>query len=408
MPKPASRPGLALAFVCAFGLAALAAHAELGADVPFQSVQLGEPGPHWVFYQDMHLTTFTTGRFVLFDAADVEWKAEISTGQFPTLVRSADGQQVYVGETTYSRGTRGERHDFVTIYDTQDYTVQGEIDLPTGRRALMAARHRSALLGDGRFLVLYAYTPAQSVEILDLEARRHVGSVEITGCALVFPTGPRGFSSLCGDGALLTVHLDENGAVRGRRRSEPFFDPDVDPVMDDAVAIGTTFYFPSYKGVVHPVDLSGIAPRFEEPWPLVEQDAEAPAWIWQMLTLGKAGPWLPGGLGATAAHEGRRELYVVMHPELWSGGKGDHDFPGPEVWVFDVDGHRLLRRLEMNGVASSIHVTAAPEPLLVAGAFDLDTEELKLEVYDAKSGEHLRDLPEFGQAPLEFVGAGPR
>ena len=48
-----------------------------------------------------------------------------------------------------------------------------------------------------------------------------------------------------------------------------------------------------------------------------------------------------------ATHAGRGELYVIVHPTSWSEGKGDHDFPGPEVWVYDVETRQRVRRLKL-------------------------------------------------------------
>ena len=110
-----------------------------------------------------------------------------------------DADEVYVSETTYALGSRGERHDFVTVYDTVHYAAQAHIPLPTGKRALMGAQHRMTLLADSRFLAVYNYTPATSLSIVDLVEHRHVGEAPAPGCHLAYPTGERGVSMLCGD-----------------------------------------------------------------------------------------------------------------------------------------------------------------------------------------------------------------
>ena len=51
---------------------------------------------------------------------------------------------------------------------------------------------QARLTDDDRFLLIYNYTPAQSVTVVDVPARKFVGEVDIAGCALVYPTGPRG------------------------------------------------------------------------------------------------------------------------------------------------------------------------------------------------------------------------
>jgi methylamine dehydrogenase heavy chain len=103
-----------------------------------------------------------------------------------------------------------------------------------------------------------------------------------------------------------------------------------------------------------------------------------------------------------ATHAQRGELYVLVHPIFWSEGKGDHDFPGPEVWVFDVAERERVRRLKMRGVGMSIGVTQDEEPLLLVLGADIRSEEPSLEIYDARSGKFLREMHEFGDAALAF------
>ena len=137
---------------------------------------------------------------------------------------------------------------------------------------------------------------------------------------------------ICGDGTLLTLQLDAAGRVDAQLRSEQFFDPDVDPIIENGAPIDGVWYFPSYGGDVYPVDLSGGAPSFGEKWALVDHSVEPAGWFASLVTLGKAGPWLPGGYQLATVHEGRRQLFVLTHPIAWSEGEGDHVFPGAEVW----------------------------------------------------------------------------
>ena len=380
---------------------ATSARAELAPEPVGVSETVPRPEPHWTFYTDFELSNFH-GRLVLIDADDAEFLAHVSTGQFPGLAIAPDASELYVSETTYARSSRGERHDFVTVYDTTHYAAQTHIELPTGKRAIMAARNRMALLRDARFLVLYNYTPATSLSVVDLKARKHLYEHPVPGCHLVYPTGERGVSMLCGDGRMLTVQLDADGRVASEAYSEPFFDPDADPLKTNAARIGDTWYFVSYRGDVYPVDLSGDAPRFEAAWPLVDHDAREANLLVALFTMGKTGRWLPGGMQLAAAHERRGELYVIMHPTLWSGGKGDHDFPGPEIWVFDVATKRKLRELSVRGVAASVGVTQDDAPLLLVTGANIRTEELHLEIYDALSGEFQREMFEFGDTPFSF------
>ena len=95
----------------------------------------------------------------------------------PPLYARSRGE-IYVVEVAYSRGRRGERTDFVTIYDHRTLGVTGEVVLPT-RQAESAASLGYAVLLDGeRFLAVFNQFPLTSVSIVDLAARTFVGEVQ--------------------------------------------------------------------------------------------------------------------------------------------------------------------------------------------------------------------------------------
>ncbi len=72
--------------------------------------------------------------------------------------------------------------------------------------------------------------------------------------------------------------------------------------------------------------------------------------------------------------------------------------------MYDVDAKVRKRRLELQGVGLSVHVTQDDEPLLLVSAADPETLETSLDVYDAITGEHLRAMTEFGDVAFQFVG----
>ena len=114
------------------------------------------------------------------------------------------------------------------------------MQIPPGRafNALISAN--AALSDDERFVAVFNYTPATSLSIVDVEKRVFVAEIAIPGCSLAYAAGPRRFASLCADGALLLLSLDASGHEAGRQRSQPFFDPNADPVTEKAVRLGDT------------------------------------------------------------------------------------------------------------------------------------------------------------------------
>ncbi len=102
-------------------------------------------------------------------------------------------------------------------------------------------------------------------------------------------------------------------------------------------------------------------------------------------------------------HAALGRLFVLTHPVTWSGGEGDHVFPGAEVWVYDVASRARIDRIRLRGVGFSIHVTNDATPLLLVGSADMKTETPGLEIYDAETGRFLRSMDEPGNAMLHFM-----
>jgi len=305
----------------------------------------------------------------------------LSTGVlFMALSLPQAYDEIYSVETWYSRGVRGERSDVVTFYEPTTLMASGEVRIPNKRGTNFPTVFNAHLTDDDRFLLVYNFTPAQSVTVVDVKSRRFLHEIETPGCALVYPSGPRRFHMLCGDGSLLTVSLDEEGRARGKARSRPFFDPDTDPIQEDGVRMGDQWLFVSYGSLVYSVDAGGDdTPRFAEPWPLVGE-AE------------RAAGWRTGGMQLLAGHEASRTLYVAMH----QGDEHSQDDPGTEIWVYDLAKRKRIRRIVTERPVSSLQVTRDDAPLL----FTVFAGSPSLDVYDARSGQYLRTVEPLGSTPM--------
>ena len=161
-----------------------------------------------------------------------EVKGELQAHDSATLLVSTTRPEMYTADTVWSRGVRGTRTDFITVYDAQTLNPVDEIVLPGGKRALITAMEGLlAFTDDQRMALVFDFTPASSVTVVDLVKRRVLGEIEIPGCMLIYPSGNRGFSTLCSSGTLLTIRLDEHGAVAGRTESKAFNPLDRDPLF---------------------------------------------------------------------------------------------------------------------------------------------------------------------------------
>jgi len=390
--SPSSRR---LAFtVLVAGIAALAATIaryvsaeEFKAEPLGQVVELPSPNPdHWVVIQDLSFTHMREGRLYLVDpAADSiggQMRGIMSADFIASFLQSAIRNEYYVIESFHSRGGRGgERTDVVSIYDPGTLSVIEEIVIPSKRLTGMPNRYQVSLLDDDRYLLVYNFTPSQSVTVVDLETRKVLREVAIAGCAFVFPTGKRGFSSLCSDGGLLTTRLKTDGRVDSTSRIEPFND-----VIDDAMfarpgEIDGVFYFPTFTGNVVPIDMNGAEAKVGETWSLT-------------TVAERATGWRPGGPWPAIGHPDGR-LYVLMHAD---GGEGTHKNGGDQVWIFDAANGERIGRIELARWGIALGLSAASEPqLLVTGA------EPVVDVYQA-DGTHVRTLAVQASTPLLVYG----
>src|SRR5437867_9925909 len=243
MTRPAARPRLLRAFF----LACLASGTALAGPEPETVgavVTLPErPGPHWFWLSDIILH-----RTALFDADTGGQLGQISAGTAGVgfviaPLFSLDHREIYLAETYYSRGVRGERTDVVTVYDARTLRPLDEVTIPPERAEYFPGNASNALSDDGRFMAVFNLTPVTSLSIVDLRARRFTTEVSTPGCSLVYAAGVRRFLMLCANGAALTVALDDEGREAGVARSAPFFDPQTDPITEKAVRRGSEWLF---------------------------------------------------------------------------------------------------------------------------------------------------------------------
>jgi len=371
---------------------------------------LPEPaGKHWVWAGDLVLR-----RSALFDADNGRMLGMVDGGYGVAGVvpiTSVRRKETYVLESIYSRGHRGVRSDIVTIYDANSLQALADVEVPAKRADAGHGMALSTVLDAGRWFLVFNQTPASSVSVVDLDARRFVGEIDTPGCALVYSVGPRRFAMLCGDGRALVVRLDNHGREVERVESPRFFDATDDPVTEKAVRVGDSWLFASFDGYLHEVDFSGRIPQPREPWSL-------------FTAAQRSEGWRIGGTQHLAAHAARHLLYSLVH----KGGPGSHKDPGSEVWAYDISRHVRIHRIKVSNIlvaflqgylgdrggmrggvleglavkianwvvpnpgADSMVVTQDDAPLLILG----NAEFGALAVFDAISGEHLRDINSTG------------
>ena len=357
--------------------------AQLPAEPAGAVEQLTQPTPHWVWVNDMAFFAFPDGKAFLVDGDSGKMLGMLSTGySFTSVLIPKTGAVIYAPEIYFSRGTRGTRTDVVTIYDATRLEPVGEIEIPPKRASLMPMPGAQALTDDDRFLLIYNFTPSQSVTVVDTQARKFVGEIEIAGCALVYPIGPRRFFSICGDGALLETTLTDAGTLAHHERTAAFIDVLKDPLSEKGVRRGDTWLFASFEGLLHPLRVTAAGVQPQPPWPLFTPQELAQH-------------WRTGGLQHLALHEARGRLFAIVH----QGGTETHKDLGEQIWVFDLASHRKVQIIAARNKVGSIQVSKDSAPLL----FACSIESNRLDIYDAASGKFLRTVESLGQTPTMLV-----
>jgi len=335
----------------------------------------------WIFAHDLNFNSLLDGKVLIVDVAAEtrNFKGMIGAGMMGQFQPSRLHSELYTGQTFLSRRTYGERTDALIIFDKSTLLPIDEIVLPAKRQQVVTQPNSFQLTDDERIGLVMNFTPASSVTIVDIPARTVLGEIPLPGCNFVFPTGERGFSTICADGSMVTHMLNSDGSVQSSERTEPFIDIDADPIFIKNAELQGITYFPSYQGRIQPVDFSGNTPDVLDDWQFVPDELQDDN-------------WRPSGWQVIAASE--NELFVVMQE---NGEEGSHKSGGSEVWVLDPSSKQLNRRIELHDGGLSITVTRSDPAYLV-----VTNENMSLDIFDPLSGEHLRNIT-LGIGAFPFV-----
>ena len=340
--------------------------------------------------QDAGFFHMSDGKVYVIDtAADTlasQVKGTFNVSMIGNITQSPERGEIYAAETFHTRGSRGDRIDVLTVFDQTTLAPKGEVILPKGKRFMgMPERYALLIMDNGRWLGVANFSPATSVTLIDLDTRKIVGEIPTPGCVLVYPTGTRGFSSLCADGRFLSTELAADGSVAKQTRTDVFFNSDTTPIFEHPAVIGSTAFFPSIAGLVYPVDIGGPVAKVGEPWNLVPE-AE------------RAQKWAPAGIGLIDKDDQGR-FYIIMHPDAKDGS---YQGGGPEVWVYDAAAKKRVQRIKLQSWGLSLAVSRGENPVLMV----VNPADMSLEMYNTGSGEFIKTISGFGQeTPLMVNGS---
>lgn len=327
--------------------------------------KMGTPTDHWF------VTLGFLGGGTIFDGDSGEMQGRVHvTSYSPGMVIDERRQRFYVPGVFYSRDSYGERTDLVVVQDMATLAPVGEIEIP---KKLAGVFNRAIInpIGDN-LMGVYNMTPAMSVSIVDLRSEAFLGEISTAGCALVYPLSGLRFMQICGDGTVQVIELDQQGKERSRTRSKVFFDPEKDPVFDQALARPEGWMLISFEGLVYDVRIADKI-TISEPWSLFDETDVAEQ-------------WRTGGSPPFAYNAKTGVLLALMH----QGGADTHEEPGSEIWAFSVEHQRRGYRLVLEEPVSSIAVSLDEDPLLYVPGGG------RVQVHGARTGRWLRTIEESG------------
>lgn len=344
---------------------------------------LAAPGPGWFFIQ----RGFVMDGTLIYDSASGKLLGQVETPVLSDMALDPAGKAYYVAQTIWTKGSRGVRQDFVTVYDSAGLKVQADIDMP-GRLLVGGRKNNFVVSEDGKWGFVYNFSPASSVNVIDLTRRKFVKAIELPGCADLIPNPGVGFSALCSDGSMATVAV--GGAKPVITHTAPFFGATTDPVFDNLAydKARKQAVMLTYTGLVYTAAI-GAKPTVAEPFS-----------IQQAAGIRKGDPaplevnWFPGGGQPMALHRPSNTLYVLMHKgEYWT-----HKDGAEEIWAVDLAGRKVVRRMAIEGKPESIEVTQdADAKIIVAG----DDEVAR--VIDARTGAVLHTIEKAGSGPIAVM-----
>ncbi len=342
----------------------------------------------WFWIQDVAFGHMFEGKMVLLDAAaeklPKQYKGSFNVSMMGNIVQARTRNEIYSIETFYSRGVRGDRTDVLTIWSKDKLKPLGEIVWRKNNRAMILPEKSALQLIDNENLLLvFNLNPATSVTVINVKKRQILNEIAIPGCSLIFPTGKRGFSSICSNGGMLSTQLTADGKIYKQQRIAPFFNSDTNPIFEHTAIINGIAYFPDYSGIMHKIDLKGEKAKVIGSWSLVSKKE-------------KRAKWRPGGLGLIDKDD-KGNIYIIMHPD---GHEGTHQHGGNEIWVFDSQKEKRIARFPVQSWAISLGVGRGDKPSLM-----VTNRNMLLEVYDASTGKFLRTIDAALETPLMIHAA---
>lgn len=317
----------------------------------------------------------------LVDAESGEVGGTLIVSSFsPAIAPHLDAGRIYSYDSYYTRGSYGDRTDWVVFHDSTTAAPVSEVEIPA-RSAGIGHPGMIGLINE-RFVGVWNITPATSVSLVDTLTEAFIGEVALPSCSGIYPQA-QGWISICGDGTAQYIELNQAGQETRRVRSEAFFDVFTDPVYDYSVPAADGWMLMSFEGLLRKVTLNGDTLDVSDSFEINPEDDGFTDVNGVMRADDDS--WRIGGYQPFAYHDDEALLVTLMHE---GGGQETFEKPGTEVWVYNMlTGNRGYRvSLGEDVTASRILLTPGEDPLMVLSTSD------GLQVRDPRSGRLLHTV----------------
>ena len=91
------------------------------------------PNPHWMLIDAPLYGNFVVSQVYVVDGDSMKIVGMLTAGMISTAAISPDHSRIFVGDTFFSRGTRGSRTDVITVYDAKSLDPVSEIAIAPKR-----------------------------------------------------------------------------------------------------------------------------------------------------------------------------------------------------------------------------------------------------------------------------------
>jgi len=309
---------------------------------------------HRLYVTDFTQDHLVDSRATVVDGKTLRYLGNLPMGNFGSMNLSRDRARIFIATTYYDRGSRGHRADIVEEYAATTLGFTREVVLPSKRALAASYTEYLQPSAHDRFLLVQNATPASSVTIVDEASFKVLSELPTAGCFGLYPdpSDDARFSTLCGDGGIVTITLDAAGHETARAHIGKLFDPVADPVFITGGIWGGKLVLVSFQGVVHVIDLAGGTPRQTAVWSLIQSPA--------------AQAWRPGGYQLFSVHAASGQLFIGMHPH---GFDGSHKAPSAEIWQADLASRKVTHRFALHG-ALAVTVSQDATPTLYTITYD--------------------------------------